>query len=96
MVAVFIGIDSRTNSILRRPDIITQGFIYPDEKSLKMIDNGKELLYSELIETMKNKITFGEIKNICRSVIGQHFYNHTHRNPKTIIASLSLIVFLTE
>ena len=84
MVAVFIAIDSRTNSVLRRPDIITQGFIYPDEKSLKMIDNGKELLYSELIETMKNKITFGEIKNICRSVIGQHFYNHTHRNPMII------------
>lgn len=84
MVAVFISLDSRQNKILKVPEIMTQGFVYPDEKSLKMIEEGKNLLYKELNELMKTKVTFGEIKNRCRSTIGQYFYDHTHRDPMII------------
>lgn len=84
MVAVFISLDSRQNKILKLPDITTQGFIYPDERSLKMIEEGKHKLYDALCELMKSKVTFGEIKNICRSTIGQLFFERTHRDPMII------------
>ena len=84
MVAVFISLDSRTNTILRIPDIVTQGFVYPDERSMKMIEAGKKLVYKELNELMKHKVTFGEIKNSCKSTISQFFFDHTHREPMII------------
>ncbi len=84
MVAVFISLDSRQNKILKEPEIITQGFIYPDERSLRMIDAGKKLLHKDLNDLMKTKVTFGEIKNICKSTIGKFFYENTHRDPMII------------
>ena len=71
MVAVLIAMDSRTNQILKKPEIITQGFIYPDEKSLKLLNSATEELHKDLNNLMKSKVTFGEIKNITRSTIGK-------------------------
>lgn len=84
MVAVLIAMDSRTNTILKKPEIITQGFIYPDEKSLRLLNSATEALYEDLNKLMKAKVTFGEIKNITRSTIGKILFEHTHRNPMII------------
>ncbi len=84
MVAVLIAMDSRTNTILKKPEIITQGFIYPDEKSLRLLDKATEALHEDLNSLMKTKVTFGEIKNITRSTIGKILFEHTHRNPMII------------
>ena len=84
MVAVLIAMDSRTNTILKKPEIITQGFIYPDEKSLRLLNSATEALYGDLNKLMKAKVTFGEIKNITRSTIGKILFEHTHRNPMII------------
>ena len=84
MVAVLIAMDSRTNTILKKPEIITQGFIYPDEKSLRLLNSATEALYGDLNKILKAKVTFGEIKNITRSTIGKILFEHTHRNPMII------------
>lgn len=84
MVAVLIAMDSRTNTILKKPEIITQGFIYPDDKSLRLLNKATEVLHVNLNQLMKTKVTFGEIKNITRSTIGQILFEHTHRNPMII------------
>ena len=84
MVAVLIAMDSRTNTILKKPEIITQGFIYPDEKSLRLLDKATETLHEDLNSLMKTKVTFGEIKNVTRSTIGKILFEHTHRNPMII------------
>ena len=84
MVAVLIAMDSRTNTILKKPEIITQGFIYPDEKSLRLLNSATEALHEDLNKLMKTKVTFGEIKNITRSTIGKILFDHTHRNPMII------------
>ena len=84
MVAVLIAMDSRSNTILKKPEIITQGFIYPDEKSLKLLDSACEELHKDLNALMKTKVTFGEIKNITRSTIGKILFEHTNRNPMII------------
>lgn len=84
MVAVLISMDSRTNTILKKPEIITQGFIYLDEKSVALIEQAKSKLFDALKALMKNKVTFGEIKNVSKSVLGQIFFQNTHRNPMII------------
>lgn len=84
MVAVLIPMDSRTNTILKKPEIITQGFIYPDDRSLKLLNKATEALHKDLVELMKTKVTFGEIKNITRSTVGKILFDHTHRNPMII------------
>ena len=84
MVAVLIAMDSRTNTILKKPEIITQGFIYPDEKSLKLLESATIALHADLNALMKTKVTFGEIKNITRSTVGKILFEHTHRNPMII------------
>ena len=84
MVAVLIPMDSRTNTILKKPEIITQGFIYPDDRSLKLLNKATEELHKDLLELMKTKVTFGEIKNITRSTVGKILFDHTHRNPMII------------
>ena len=84
MVAVLIAMDSRTNSILKKPEIITQGFIYPDERSIKLLNYATEMLNEDLKTLMKSKVTFGEIKNITRSTVGKILFEHTNRNPMII------------
>ena len=59
-------------------------FIYPDEKSLKLLDSACEALHKDLNALMKTKVTFGEIKNITRSTIGKILFEHTNRNPMII------------
>jgi ribonuclease J len=84
MVAVLIPMDSRTNSILKKPEIITQGFIYLDEKSKTLLSKARDALYDELSKLMEKKITFGDIKNVTRNCIGKILYENTHRNPMII------------
>ena len=84
MVAVLISIDSRTNTILAKPEIVTKGFIYMDEKSTKIIEEAKEIAYRELQTIMSGKATFGEIKNTMKASLGHYLYSKTHRSPMII------------
>lgn len=84
MVAVLISIDSRTNTVLAIPEIVTKGFIYMDEKSKKIIEEARLIAYKELQTIMNGKVTFGEIKNTMKSALGQFLYSKTHRNPMII------------
>ena len=61
-----------------------EGFIYPDERSLKLLNHATEVLHENLNKLMKTKVTFGEIKNITRSTIGQILFEHTNRTPMII------------
>ena len=84
MVAALIAIDSRSNEVLALPEIITKGFVYPDEKSIAMINESKVILKDAISEIMKRKTTFGEIKNVAKSVLSSYYFKHTHRNPMII------------
>ena len=84
MVAVLISIDSRTNSILARPEIVTKGFIYMDDNAKAIIEEARDIAYKELEIIMKGKPTFGEIKNTMKTSLGHYLYSKTHRNPMII------------
>lgn len=84
MVAVLLSIDSRTNSVLKVPEIVTKGFVYMDDASVKMIEEAKLIAHKELKQIMMGKVTFGEIKNTMKASLGQFFYSKTHRNPMIV------------
>ncbi|MBR3840012.1 MAG: ribonuclease J [Erysipelotrichales bacterium] len=83
LVSVVVAIDSRTNSILSRPMIVTRGFVYIKESGT-LIKEAENVVFDALKKTMSKKTTFGEIKNSIRNSLGPFLYQKTRRNPIVI------------
>lgn len=83
MCSVIVCIDSRTNSILCRPVIVSRGFVFIKD-SQSLLKEAELVVYSALREKMQSKITFNDIKNTIRGSLEPFLYNKTHRNPIVI------------
>lgn len=83
LVSVIIAIDSKTNQILMRPVIVSRGFVFIKD-SQGLIKEAEMIVYNSLLEKMKEKTTFSEIKNCVRSTLEPFLYKKTHRNPIVI------------
>ncbi|WP_249029772.1 ribonuclease J1 [Tannockella kyphosi] len=83
MVSILISMDSRSGKILSRPVIISRGFVYMKD-SYAMIREAENLVGDALTNLLKNKTTFGEIKNTTRDTLSTYFYRKTKRNPMII------------
>ena len=83
MVAVVVCIDSRTNKILCKPGIVSRGFVY--------IKENETLVYDALKETMKQKVTFNDLKNCIKNTLEPYLYSKTNRNPIVIPVILNNI-----
>ena len=84
MVSVLVAMDSKTNTLLMKPKIVSSGFMMDSEKTTKLFQGASELLESELLKLLTQKITFGDVKNTVRSVISQYFFIKTRREPMVI------------
>lgn len=83
MVSILISMDSRGGKLLSRPVIISRGFVYMKD-SYAMIREAENLVGDALTNLLKNKTTFGEIKNTTRETLSTYFYRKTKRNPMII------------
>lgn len=83
LVSVIVAIDSRTNRILSKPNIVTRGFVYIKESGT-LLKEAETVVYDALKKTMSKKTTFGEIKNSIRNSLGPFLYQKTKRNPIVI------------
>jgi len=83
MVAVIVCIDSRGNKILCKPGIVSRGFVYLKD-SQTLIKEAEILVYNALKEAMKNKVTFGDLKNCIKNTLEPFLYEKTNRNPIVI------------
>ena len=90
MVAVVVCIDSRTNKILCKPGIVSRGFVYIKENQ-PMIKEAENLVYEALKETMKQKVTFNDLKNCIKNTLEPYLYSRTNRNPIVIPVILNNI-----
>ena len=90
MVAVVVCIDSRTNKILCKPGIVSRGFVYIKENQ-PMIKEAENLVYEALKETMKQKVTFNDLKNCIKNTLEPYLYSKTNRNPIVIPVILNNI-----
>jgi len=83
MVAVIVCIDSRTNKILCKPGIVSRGFVYIKDNQ-EIIKESENIVYNALKETMKRKVTFGDLKNCIKNTLEPFLYEKTNRNPIVI------------
>ena len=84
MVSVLVALDSKTNTLLMRPKIISAGFLSESEKTKLLFDKAITLLEEDLLKLLADKVTFGEIKNTIRNSVSQYLYVKTHRKPMVI------------
>ena len=83
LIAVIITIDSRTNKILCKPNIVSRGFVYIRE-SQTLLKEAELVVYDALRKRMQTRTTFGELKNCVRSALEPFLYKKTNRNPIVI------------
>ena len=83
LVSVIVTIDSRTNTILCRPNIVSRGFIFIKENQ-PLLKEAELLVYESLRKRMAQKTTFGELKNCIKETLEPFLYSRTHRNPIVI------------
>lgn len=83
LVSVIIPIDSKTNSLLAQPVIVSRGFVFIKD-SQGLMREASFIVGKSLQEKMKEKTTFGELKNCVRSTLEPFLYKKTHRNPIVI------------
>ena len=83
LVAVIVCIDSRTNKILCRPGIVSRGFVYLKD-SQTLIKEAESIVYDALKSEMKQKVTFGDLKNCVRNTLEPFLYQKTNHNPIVI------------
>ncbi|MDO4940151.1 MAG: ribonuclease J [Erysipelotrichaceae bacterium] len=83
LVAVIVCIDSRTNKILCRPGIVSRGFVYIRDNQT-LIKEAEQIVYDALRQAMKQKVTFGDLKNCIKNTVEPYLYQKTNRNPIVI------------
>ena len=83
LVAVVVCIDSRTNKILCKPGIVSRGFVYLKD-SQTLIKEAEALVYDALRNAMRQKVTFGDLKNCIKNTLEPFLYEKTNRNPIVI------------
>ena len=84
MVSVLVSIDSKTNTLLMKPKIVSAGFMVASEKTAKLYDLAAQALEEELLKLLTQKVTFSEVKNTIRGVVAQFLYKKTRREPMVI------------
>ena len=83
MVTVIVCLDSRHNRILCKPGIVSRGFL--DIKNSKdIVKESEELVLEALKRTMKQRVTFNDIKNTIKNTLDKFLYEKTNRNPLVI------------
>lgn len=83
LVSVVIAIDSRTNTLLSRPVIVTRGFVFVKE-SQGLLKEAELLVHEALKDKMQGRTTFSELKNTIRGTLEPFLFKKTHRNPIVI------------
>jgi ribonuclease J len=79
-VAVLLSVDSKNNKLMRRPQIISRGFVFMKESGplLRKIQNAAQ---AAVEREFKQKTSFGRIKQSVIKAIGPLIYKEIKRNP---------------
>ena len=83
LVAVIVCIDSRSNMILCKPGIVSRGFVYL-RNNQALIKEAEAVVFDALKQAMKQKVTFGDLKNCIKNTVEPFLYQKTNRNPIVI------------
>ena len=82
VVSVSIVIDAKNNQLLLKPTITALGFVF--QSANDMLKNAENKLEERLSLMMKSRISFSELKNTIKEVVGKYLFIKTQRNPMII------------
>ncbi len=82
VVSVSVVIDAKNNQLLLKPTITALGFVF--QASNDMLKNAEGKLEERLALMMKSRISFSELKNTIKEVVGKYLFIKTQRNPMII------------
>ena len=82
VVSVSVVIDAKNNQLLLKPTITALGFVF--QSSNDMLKNAENKLEERLSLMMKSRISFSELKNTIKEVVGKYLFIKTQRNPMII------------
>ncbi len=81
LIIIVITIDSRTNTMASRPDIISRGFVYVREAE-DLIDGVKDIAEESARSSLSRKnMDWTTMKNNVKSGVARYIYDNTKRNP---------------
>lgn len=83
VVICFITMDSRTNSLLVPPKLVSRGFMRITETD-ELTKEAARVVSNSLNELFQGKPTFSGIKNAVRNSLSTFIYERTNRNPMII------------
>jgi ribonuclease J len=82
VVSVSVVIDAKNNQLLLKPTITALGFVF--QSANDMLKNAENKLEERLTLMMKSRISFSELKNAIKEVVGKYLFIKTQRNPMII------------
>ncbi len=82
VVSVAIVIDAKNNQLLIKPTITTLGFVFQTANDI--LKNAEIKLHERLNLMMKSRVSFSELKNTIKEVVGKYLFIKTQRNPMII------------
>lgn len=92
MVSVLICLNSKTNTLIVPPKVITVGFVSYGANEDHLTRHAS-LQVQEALEKLfiaNTHITFSDIKNTIRSVVSKYYFRKTQRNPMIIPLIMNL------
>ena len=87
MIAVTISIDSKTNTMLTKPELFSRGFI--DQGNAKHRNEVLLLIEQAVKEKLVMRPSFAELKLAIKDVVGLYVYRTTKRHPMIIPVIMS-------
>lgn len=81
LVAIFVGLNSKTGQLIVPVAVETKGFIYQSREDIIIL---KKVAQRALEDVLKNKATFAEIKAAIRNAVSSYIERKTERSPMVI------------
>ena len=82
MMTIIFTIDSQTNQLLTEPVFYNKGIISQGSQSLTK--ECKELVSKAVIQKLKTKTSFSELKMLIKTIAGDYLFSKTNRRPMII------------
>ena len=82
MLAIALIVDSETNTLINEPILYSKGLINKGSKSITV--NLKELINQAVINKLKTKTNYNELKTIVKVVASDFLFKKINRNPMII------------
>lgn len=87
MLTIAIAVDSKTNKLIVPPTFYTKGLV--NQSSEKIMDECRLLVEHAIRRTLETKTTYGELKNVMKTVAGDYFLKTTKSKPMIIPVIMS-------